>query len=66
MVLEVPVPGNSWRTYGVNWVGLDAPRHLHIVTPEGMRRLAEALGCAWPTGISCPRACTCGQRTVCR
>jgi hypothetical protein len=44
IVLYVPVPGFSWRTYGVNWVGLDAPRHLHILTPRGMRRLAEAHG----------------------
>jgi SAM-dependent methyltransferase len=44
IVVDVPVPGYSWRTYGVNWLGLDAPRHLHLLTPEGMRRLADAHG----------------------
>jgi SAM-dependent methyltransferase len=44
IVLAVPVPGFGWREYGVNWVGLDPPRHLHIVTPNGMRRLADAHG----------------------
>jgi SAM-dependent methyltransferase len=44
IVLHVPVPGSSWRTYGVDWYGLDAPRHLHLITPQGMSRLAEAHG----------------------
>ena len=44
LVIRVPVPGFAWRKYGVNWVALDPPRHLHIVSPEGMRRLAEAHG----------------------
>ena len=43
-MIRVPVPGFAWREYGVDWVGLDPPRHLHIVSPEGMRRLAEAHG----------------------
>jgi SAM-dependent methyltransferase len=42
IVISVPVPGFAWREYGVNWRALDPPRHLHILSPEGMRRVAEA------------------------
>ena len=42
IVITVPVPGYSWRRYGVNWIGLDPPRHLHLLTPQAMRRLADA------------------------
>lgn len=44
IVLTVPVPGFGWREYGVNWFALDAPRHLHILTPEAMDRLADEHG----------------------
>jgi SAM-dependent methyltransferase len=42
IVIAVPVPGFGWREYGVNWVALDPPRHLHLLTPEAMHRLADA------------------------
>jgi hypothetical protein len=44
LVIRVPVLGFAWREYGVDWLGLDAPRHLHITSREGMRRLVEAHG----------------------
>jgi SAM-dependent methyltransferase len=34
----------GWKTYGLNWVGLDAPRHIYIHTIESMKILAEQAG----------------------
>ena len=34
----------GWKNYGLNWVGLDAPRHIYIHTIESMRILAEQAG----------------------
>ncbi len=34
----------AWRHYGVNWVGLDAPRHLFLQTLESMEILAKDTG----------------------
>jgi SAM-dependent methyltransferase len=31
----------AWRTYGADWVQLDAPRHLYLHTVESMKILAE-------------------------
>jgi hypothetical protein len=31
----------AWKHYGVNWVQLDAPRHLFLYSIESMKRLAE-------------------------
>lgn len=31
----------AWRSYGVHWIQLDAPRHIHIPTEDGMRVLAN-------------------------
>ena len=40
-VLRTPVAGRAaWREYGVDWVQLDAPRHLFLPTEEGIRGLA--------------------------
>lgn len=45
VLVRLPVAGSSaWREYGVHWVQLDAPRHLHIPSVRGMRALAEAAG----------------------
>jgi len=42
VVVVVPVAGTyAWKTYGVNWVQLDAPRHLFLHT------IAEI----WPTTL---------------
>ena len=36
--------GWAWRNYGVNWVQVDAPRHLVLYTIDGFRRIAEECG----------------------
>jgi hypothetical protein len=41
----MPLMGSqAWRNYGTNWVQLDAPRHLHLYSLAGFRRLAENSG----------------------
>ena len=43
--MRIPVADSyAWRRYGVNWVNLDAPRHLFLHTPDSMKRLAEQTG----------------------
>jgi 2-polyprenyl-3-methyl-5-hydroxy-6-metoxy-1,4-benzoquinol methylase len=46
-LLAVCVPNlDSWsfRTFGLNWFGIDAPRHLLQFTPATLRRLVESHG----------------------
>jgi len=44
-LLRVPVVSSfAWREYGVDWVQLDAPRHLYLFAHESIRHLAEATG----------------------
>ncbi|MCL4548435.1 MAG: class I SAM-dependent methyltransferase [Bacteroidetes bacterium] len=45
VLIRIPVVGGyAWRTYGANWVQLDAPRHLSIPTVAGIRELATLTG----------------------
>jgi SAM-dependent methyltransferase len=44
LLIRIPIQGFAWRKYGVNWVGLDAPRHLFIHTLKSFRLLAEQAG----------------------
>ncbi|MDH4228067.1 MAG: class I SAM-dependent methyltransferase [Deltaproteobacteria bacterium] len=45
IVITTPVAGTyAWKTYGRDWVGLDAPRHLHIHTAKSMEVLAKRAG----------------------
>lgn len=44
MLIRIPVVGWAWREYGTDWVGLDAPRHLHVHTERSMEVLAAAAG----------------------
>ena len=45
VLVRVPVAGTyAWKTYGVNWVQLDAPRHLFIHTVASMGLLAAQVG----------------------
>ncbi|OGW33763.1 MAG: hypothetical protein A2X58_05810 [Nitrospirae bacterium GWC2_56_14] len=45
VLIRTPVAGaRAWRTYGKNWFQLDAPRHLVILSEEGMSRLAAENG----------------------
>ena len=44
-MVRVPVASSyAWRHYGVDWVQLDAPRHLYLHTPMSMGILAEKSG----------------------
>lgn len=43
-VVRMPVLSWAWRTYGVNWVQLDAPRHLFLFTVDTFSRLAAEAG----------------------
>jgi len=45
LLIRLPVMGGfAWRTYGVNWVQLDAPRHVSIPTVTGIRELSALTG----------------------
>lgn len=43
-LIRIPVARWAWRHYGVNWVQLDAPRHMVIHTPDSMIKAAEIAG----------------------
>lgn len=45
LVLSIPLAGSySWKKYGVNWINLDAPRHLYLHTPGSIETLATRHG----------------------
>jgi len=44
-LLRVPtVSSHAWRHYGVDWVQLDAPRHLYLFAHESIAHLAKVCG----------------------
>lgn len=44
-LIRIPVADSyAWRTYGADWVQLDAPRHFFLHTRRSLRILAEAAG----------------------
>jgi hypothetical protein len=43
-LIRVPVATWAWRHYGVDWVQLDAPRHMCIHTPASMAKAAQLAG----------------------
>jgi SAM-dependent methyltransferase len=43
-LIRIPVVGYAWKKYGVNWVQLDAPRHLFLHSVESMKILADEAG----------------------
>lgn len=44
-LIRIPVADcYAWRTYGVDWVQLDAPRHIFLHTVKSMKLLAEQSG----------------------
>ena len=44
-IIRIPVADSfAWRHYGVNWVALDAPRHIFSYTVKSMQILAEKAG----------------------
>lgn len=45
LLIRVPVVDSyHWRKYGLNWAGLDAPRHLYLHTRKSMALLAGQAG----------------------
>lgn len=47
LLIRIPVADSeAWRRYGVDWVQLDAPRHLVLHTRRSLGLLAEAAGFA--------------------
>lgn len=44
LLVRLPVVNRAWALYGVDWVGLDPPRHLAIPTVCGFRALADRAG----------------------
>lgn len=46
VLLRIPVVAFAWRKYGVDWVALDAPRHLFLHSLESLRILANEAGFA--------------------
>lgn len=43
LIVSIPLAGYAWQHYGVNWVQLDAPRHLYLHTEKSFRMLAETM-----------------------
>lgn len=43
-LIRIPLIGEAWRRYGVDWVQLDPPRHLYLYTERAFRALAEEAG----------------------
>jgi predicted SAM-dependent methyltransferase len=44
-IIRIPVASSfAWRHYGVNWVALDAPRHLFSHTIKSMQILSKKAG----------------------
>ncbi|MEO7673532.1 MAG: class I SAM-dependent methyltransferase [Pyrinomonadaceae bacterium] len=43
-LIRIPVVNFAWEKYGVNWVQMDAPRHLYLYTEGAFRSLAEKAG----------------------
>jgi len=45
ILIRIPVASSfAWRKYGINWVQLDAPRHLFLHTPKSIQILADEVG----------------------
>lgn len=43
-LVRIPLINQAWENYGVNWVGLDPPRHLYLFRESGFRLIAEKAG----------------------
>jgi len=45
LLIRIPISGGeAWKTYGVHWAQLDAPRHIFIHSIKSIRLLAEQTG----------------------
>jgi len=43
-LIRIPVVSWAWEHYGVNWVQVDAPRHLFLHSEKSIKMLAEQSG----------------------
>lgn len=43
-LIRLPLKNFAWEKYGINWVQLDAPRHIFLYTEKSFRALAEKVG----------------------
>ncbi|MDI1240340.1 MAG: class I SAM-dependent methyltransferase [bacterium] len=43
-LVRIPLLNYAWEKYGINWVGLDAPRHLILMTEKTARKTAADAG----------------------
>ena len=43
LIISIPLVAYAWHHYGVNWVQLDAPRHLYLHSETSFRILAKDL-----------------------
>jgi 2-polyprenyl-3-methyl-5-hydroxy-6-metoxy-1,4-benzoquinol methylase len=44
-LIRTPTPSSeAWETYGTDWVQLDAPRHITLISRAGMSKLSEECG----------------------
>lgn len=43
-LVRIPLLSYAWEKYGINWVGLDPPRHLVLMTETRMRKIAQDVG----------------------
>ncbi|WP_299614809.1 class I SAM-dependent methyltransferase [Pelagibius sp.] len=45
LVVALPLSScEAWQVYGIDWVSLDAPRHIYLHSEASMKRLAERAG----------------------
>ncbi len=51
IIVRLPITGTrAFKTFGADWVQLDAPRHLWIPTVDGFKKLAEQSGLQLASG----------------
>lgn len=42
VIIRMPtLPNSAYDAYGANWIQIDAPRHIHILSREGMKVAAQ-------------------------
>lgn len=43
LIISIPLIGYAWRHYGINWIQLDAPRHLYLHSEESFRLVTSTM-----------------------
>ncbi len=44
LLIRMPIVNWAWQEYGINWVALDAPRHVWLHTEKSFRQFADNNG----------------------